>query len=225
MHRTVARTVRTLAVAALVLVPSISLAQGSWREVFREHFGEDAHPLYLFGGVLEYGPRQDTPFVTLSRGGYLQVINETDSSFIRYYFLEPDHVSGWFQAPNAAVRVSVDVAGEFGEFPGAGLVYRVDPNSHFFYAFVLTGGSGFGLYKRDASGYYALFTDTSSAIVPGSFTRLSMDSAGSELRLYLNGAQVASYMDADINGIGVGILAAGTGAYYFDDFTIELSGP
>lgn len=206
---------------AVIASSSLSLAQGNWREIYRESFGEAAHPLYLFGGVLQFGPRQDTPFITLSRGGSLEIINETDPNYIRYYFVEPRHISGWFDSPNAPTRVSVSVNGQFGEFPGAGLVYRVDPATHSFYAFVLTGGNGYGLFVLDEGGYRALFTDTSNQITPGGPTVLSIDGGAQELNLYINGALVNT-VQAGGGGVGVGIIAAGTGTYYFDDFIIEL---
>ncbi len=215
--------VRTLLALSLVGALGNTLAQGTWNEIYRESFGEAAHPLYLFGGVLQFGPRQDTPFITLSRGGSLEIINETDPNYIRYYFLEPQHVSGWFQAPDAPTRVSVLVSGQFGEVPGAGIVYRVDPGTHSFYAFVLTGGNGYGLYVRDQGVYQAIFTDTSNQITPGSPTRLGIDGNGQELNLYINGSLVNT-VQAGGGGVGVGIIAAGTGTYFFDDFVIELGG-
>lgn len=219
------RTLILAGAATLLVGLNGALAQGGWREVYRESFPEDAHPLYLFGGVLQYGPRQDTPFVTLARGGRLELINETDPGFIRYYFVEPRHVGGaWLQTPDAPPRVSVTVSGEFGEVPSAGIVYRVDPATHDFYAFVLTGGNGYGLYVLDSGGYRALFTETSAAIVPGAPTLMSIEGDAQELRFYLNGTLAARHA-AGGGGVGVGILAAGTGNYLFDDFIIELGGP
>lgn len=224
MNPVKARLAKLLLVISAFATLGTSLAQTGWTEVFRETFGEGAHPLYLFGGVLQFGPRQDTPFITLSRGGSLEIINETDPNYIRYYFIEPRHVSGWFQAPESLTRVSVKVSGQFGEFPGAGLVYRLDPTNHSFYAFVLTGGNGYGLYVRDNGIYQAVFTDTSNLIAPGSPTTLTIDGSGNDLNLYINGSHVNTVQVSRTTGVGVGIVAAGTGTYYFDDYIIELGG-
>lgn len=198
---------------------------GSWREVYHEGFGEHAHPLYMFQGVINFGPRSDTPWVASREGDFLVMSNDIDPGVVRYYFLQPGTMPFWNASPDMPVLVQADVWGEFGEQPGVGVVFRVDPANHDFHAFALTGGDGFGLFKRDQDGYRALLRDRTAAIVPGQLNRITVISQGADIHLFVNGEAVASYTDAvgaSLPGLGMGIMAAGTGRYFIDEFRIAL---
>lgn len=223
-----------LALVLLAIAGSASLSvmaqggAGAWREVYSESFSDGAHPLYVFHGVINFGPRSDTPWVTRLDGGFLVMLNEVDPGVIRYYFIEPRHMgNAWTAGPDHPVLIQADVWGEFGELPGVGVVFRVDPTNHDFHAFALTGGDGFGLFKRDQDGYRALLQDRSSAIVVGQLNRIAVISQGPDIHLYVNGEAVAAYSDAvgaSMPGLGMGLMAAGTGRYVIDEFSIALPG-
>lgn len=213
-----------LARAAVLVAVTTMLAQVSaqpdWLSVYSEQFGEDAHPLYAFGGVIAFGPQADSPFQARMTGGVLELSNDADPTTSRYYFVEPKHAPQWLAAGGIVPAASVTVGGEFGELPGVGLIYRVDPATHWFYAFLLGSGQGYGFYLIDGSGFNAIVDDTSDAIMPGQTTRLTITSEGTVMHLYINDQHVTSVDDARVSGVGAGIMAAGTGTFTFDDFDL-----
>jgi hypothetical protein len=199
----------TTVVALLACIVLASAhAQVAWDDLYVEPFGPNAHPLYVFGGVITFGPQPGDPWTALLRDGRLEVSNAVDASVIRYYFLEPRHVGAWAARAGAPVRASVLVGGTFGEVPGAGLVYGVDPSTHHFVALVLTGGNGYGVYVLDEQGYRVVTSGTSGAIDPGG-----------GLGFYVGGERV--FEGPLPGGVGVGIVAAGTGRFAFDDFALQ----
>src|SRR5690606_10765594 len=186
------RGLKSATVVMVLAALGLAGAQSEWRSVFGEEFGDDRHPLYVMAGVLDFGQRPDTPFVaSLARGG-LVIENAVDPSVIRYYFVEPHHAGPWNDAANAPTAVSVLLSGQYGDAPGAGLIYRVDPNSHHFYAFVLTGGQGHGIYVLDGQGYRALSTGESSAVQPGGVNELVVLPDGPVIHMVVNGELVGS---------------------------------
>lgn len=210
-------------VVTLVVLAQLAAAQSNWVSVFSETFGEDAHPLYVFGGVISFGPKADSPFTARMAGGALELHNDRDSGTSRYYFIEPRHAPQWFSAGGGLTAAAVTVAGEFGDMPGAGLVYRVDPETHSFYAFLLRGAQDYGLFVIDTNGFNAIVEDTSTAIVAGGQNRLTITPEGSVMHLYINDQHVTSVDDARVTGVGVGVIAAGTGTFTFDDFELFLA--
>jgi len=192
-------------------------AQGPGAVVYQESFGSDAHPLYVFGGVIRFGPQPNDPWIPLLREGQLEISNTTDPSVIRYYFLVPQQVPGWGDGAPLAARL--EVGGTFGEAPGAGLIYGVDPNSHWFVALVRTGASDYGIFVLDGDGYRAIATGTSPALAEGEPAELAIVPEGGGLGFYVAGERV--FEGPPANGVGVGIVAAGTGRFRFDDFVLE----
>ena len=220
-------SMRLLRGASLVLglaALSVAAAQSEWRSVFSEQFGDDKHPLYVMAGVIPFGQQQDTPFVaSLAQGGLL-VENGADSSVIRYYFVEPRHAGAWNDAAHLPTAVSVLLSGQYGEFPGAGIVYRVEPTNQRFYAFVLTGGQGYGIYVLDQQGYRALSTGESAAVQSAGVNELIVLPDGDFIHMVVNGELVGTLDTAaqpgGPTGYGAGILVAGTGSWLFDDFEV-----
>ena len=199
-----------------VLATTSVLAQGSTTVVYHEAFGADAHPLYAFGGVIRFGPQQGDPWVALMREGQLEISNVTDPTVLRYYFLDPDRVSGWEGEPIAA---RVLVGGTYAETPSAGLIYGVDLTSHWFVALVRTGGAGYGVYVLDGDGYRAIATGESPALADGAMAELAIVPEGGGLGFYVAGERV--FEGPPAQGVGVGVVAAGTGRFRYDDFVLE----
>lgn len=203
-------------VLLLVVVPT-AWGQDGGAVVLHESFGPDAHPLYVFGGAIRFGPQADDPWIPLLRDGQLEIGNVADPTVIRYYFLLPPQVPGWAAGEALAARVSV--GGTFGEAPGAGLVYGLDPTTHAFVALVRTGASDFGIYVLDGDGYRAIATGTSAALVAGALAELAIVPEPGGLAFYVAGERV--FEGPPATGVGIGIVAAGTGRFRFDDFVLE----
>lgn len=223
--RSSARQVAT-ALGLVLALAGTAAAQAEWRSVFSERFGDDAHPLYVMAGVIEFGHRPDTPFVASLAEGGLAVENATDASMIRYYFVEPRHAGPWLEARGAEVAASVTVAGRYAEAPGAGLIYRVEPGTHRFYAFVLTGGQGYGIYVLDEQGYRPLVTGESPHVRGDAPNELIVLPDGARLHLVVNGELAATLDTAGHpggpSGDGIGLVVAGTGRWVFDDFEVHV---
>lgn len=200
--------------AALAVAPA--LTQGAGAVVYQETFGPDAHPLYAFGGVIRFGPQQGDPWTALLREGQLEIANATDASVLRYYFLDPDRVPGW---SGEALAARVAVGGRFDEVPSAGLIYGVDLATHAFVALVRTGGAGYGVYVLDGDGYRAIATGESAALVDGAMVELAIVPEAGGLGFYVAGERV--YEGPPAQGVGVGVVAAGTGRFRYDDFVLE----
>ncbi len=207
---------RILICCLVVLAFASVLAQGSGTAVYSEPFGPDAHPLYAFGGVIRFGPQQGDPWTALLREGQLEIGNTSDPTVLRYYFLDPDRVPGWEGEPLAA---RVLVGGTYTEAPSAGLIYGVDLTTHAFVALVRTGGAGYGIYVLDGDGYRAIATGESPALVDGAMVELAIVPESGGLGFYVAGERV--FEGPPAQGVGVGVVAAGTGRFRYDDFVLE----
>jgi hypothetical protein len=208
--------VHRILVCCLAAFATAALAQGPGTVVYHEAFGADAHPLYAFGGVIRFGPQQGDPWTALMREGQLEISNTTDPTVLRYYFLDPDRVSGWEGDPLAA---RVLVGGTFSDVPSAGLIYGVDLTTQAFVALVRTGGAGYGVYVLDGDGYRAIATGESASLADGGMAELAIVPEAGGLGFYVAGERV--FEGPPAQGVGVGLVAAGTGRFRYDDFVLE----
>jgi hypothetical protein len=207
--------VKRLVLCCLAAIAATTvLAQGSTTVVYQEAFG--GHPLYAFGGVIDFGPKPGDPWVALMREEQLEISNLTDPTVLRYYFLDPERVPGWEGEPIAA---RVRVGGTYTETPSAGLIYGVDLASHWFVALVRTGGAGYGVYVLDGDGYRAIATGESPALADGALAELAIVPEAGGLGFYVAGERV--FEGPPAQGVGVGLVAAGTGRFRYDDFVLE----
>ncbi len=224
--RVAARAVRYAVVGLLVAGAGTGSAQSEWRSVFSETFGDDAHPLYVMAGVIAFGQQPDTPFVASLGEGGLVLENAVDPSVLRFYFVEPRHSGPWQDAAGAPVAAAVTVGGQFGEAPGAGLIYRVEPATFRFYSFVLTGGQGYGIFVLDEQGYRPLVTGESPHVAAAGTNRIIVLPDRTDLHMVVNGELVASLDTAGRQGgpagTGIGLLVGGTGRWVFDDFEVYV---
>ncbi len=211
-------------VAALVLCCAGTAWAQEWRSVFSEAFGDDAHPLYVMAGVVPFGQQPDTPFVASLAEGGMVLENSLDPSVLRYYFVEPRHSGPWQEAAGAPVSAAVTLSGRYGEAPSAGVVFNVEPGRNRFYAFVLTGGQGYGIYVLDEQGYRPIVTGESTHVLADGANRIIVLPDRSNLHLVVNGELVATLDTAGQPGgpagNGIGLLVAGTGRWLFDDFEV-----
>jgi len=145
---------------------------------------------------------------------------ETNIHFLRWMSIDgqSEPVDGLSHA-----TVAVDVGGRFiGKHAAAGLIYRYRPDSGNYFAFVLTKDGEFAFYRRDAAGYRRVTGGHHPAIVPDRMNRLRITSKDARVNLSINDVDVTSFKDAKFDRGGVGILAAGTGHFYFDNLTVDV---
>lgn len=173
-----------------------------------------------FGGSLTIGA--DGVWRGALSGGRYRLANDTDPGAVRYFYIRD--LADVPHAP-AAGAVSVVIEGEYGELPGAGLVYRLDETSGAFYAFGLTGGRGYAVYRSDAEGFAPVMSGDAEPVRPGGPNRLTVVPDGSAVHFFVNGTAVGSVDDPAHRGGAVGIFGAGTGDFAFDDFVIYAPAP
>ena len=119
--------------------------------------------------------------------------------------------------------VAVDVGGSFiGRHAAVGLIYRFRPESGNYFAFVLTKNGEFGFYRRDASGFQRVTGGRHPAIVPDRMNRLRITSTEARINLSINDIDVTSFDAAKFDRGGIGIVAAGTGHFFFDNLAINI---
>jgi hypothetical protein len=119
-------------------------------------------------------------------------------------------------------KISVDVSGQFAnsEYSQAGLLFHFDAQNRFYYAFLMKGGNMVSVVRRDADGFQELAAVNSDALLIGQIHRLSVVTEGNVLRLLVNDREAMSLENASMMPGGVGIIAAGTGNFIFDNFAV-----
>ena len=154
--------------------------------------------------------------------GAYQLSNSEDALAVEYVYLTA--LPG-LSAPLSAAEVSVEVAGEFTapDTSGAGLVFNVDPGTRFYYAFMVKSGA-VSLALRDEAGFQELASTTTDALREG-VNRLTVTPEGELLRFLVNGTEVMSIESPSLPAGGVGLIAAGTGRFTFDNFAVGSVSP
>ncbi len=193
---------------------SLALAQGVLgSEGFLETFDV---PSSEFTSYLLQG--QDGVWSGQLLDGSYQLSNSEDAGAVEYVYVAA--LEG-LAAPLSAAEVSVDVSGSFADPAAsqAGLIFNVDPETRFYYAFMLKGGEAVSLVLRDAGGFQELASTTSAALRPG-VNRLTVASEDAVARFLVNGVEVMSIESPSLAAGGVGLIAAGTGSFAFDNFAL-----
>lgn len=150
--------------------------------------------------------------------GTYQLGNTEDAGAVEYVYVTA--LPG-LAAPLSAREVSVEVSGEFTapDASQAGLIFNVDPETRFYYAFMVKSGGAVSLVLRDEAGFQELASTTTDALREG-VNRLTVTPEGALLRFSVNGAEVMSIESPSLPPGGVGLIAAGTGRFAFDNFAI-----
>jgi len=190
---------------------------------YTETFEQTDQAQELLGGILHFG--QDGPWLGEIAGGRYVLSNQTDEGAIRYYYLagRPDAPGASLQgAPvSVVVEVSASTPADSELVSGAGLLYAFDPQSRNYVAFTLINGGEYVFFVRDEEGFQRRLSGTHDAIRTGQPNQLTIATDDSnELRLSINGVQVASFGSSGVQGTGVGLIAIGTGRFAFDNFQI-----
>lgn len=209
---------KPLPFAACALL-SFALAQGVFGSAnFLEPFDSASGDLaaYLLQG------RDGAWNGQIANGAYW-LSNDEDALAVEYVYLTA--LPG-LAAPLSAAEVSVDVSGDFADADTsqAGLIFNVDPETRFYYAFMLKGGGAVSLVLRDGAGFRELASTTSDALRDG-VNRLTVTPGGALLRFLVNGTEVMSIESPSLPPGGVGLIAAGTGRFAFDNFAVGTAKP
>lgn len=155
-------------------------------------------------------------------GGGYQLKNSSDPGAVEYVYAT--RLSG-VKGPLSSNTVSVNVSGAFmtPDYSQAGLLFNVDPETRYYYAFMVKGGDGVSLVLRNAEGFQELASTTTDALRPGQPNRLSVAPTGATLRFLVNDVEVMSIESPSLPAGGVGIIATGTGTFSFDNFEVGVS--
>jgi len=216
-------------VAGCVLVISLSAAIDSFAEPAGGKAATLAQLSENFDGPESFDPRlrgllgRTGVWDVKLHEGHLYFGNTTGETNI--HFLRWMSIDGQTEPADGLshATVAVDVGGRFiGQHAAAGLIYRFRPDSGNYFAFVLTKNGEFGFYRRDASGYRRVTGGRHPAIVPDRMNRLRITSDDARVKLSINDVDVTSFKDAKFDRGGVGILATGTGHFYFDNLTVDI---
>jgi hypothetical protein len=190
-------------------------SQGSnFLETFDTSMGEFAS--YLLIG-------HEEPWLGELKDGSYHLSNSSDDGVAKYIYTTT--LAG-IEMPLSSHTVSVDVAGTFTNptYSQAGLLFYFDPQTHFYYAFVVKADA-VALVLRDASGFQELASTTTDALTLGQFNRLSVVPEANKVRLLVNGVEVMSLDSPSLEPGGVGILAASVGVFQFDNFSLDILVP
>jgi hypothetical protein len=158
----------------------------------------------------------------LKDGSYL-LSNSSNEDIVKYFYTTT--LAG-VASPLSSQTVSVDVAGTFTNptYSQAGLLFYFNPETQFYYAFVVKADT-VALVLRDANGFQELASTTTDALKVDQVNRLSIVPEANKVRLLVNGAEVMSFDSPSLEPGGVGILAGSTGAFQFDNFSVEMAKP
>ncbi len=170
-----------------------------------------------FASYLLIGPDQDWNGQLLN--GSYQLSNTGDPGAVKYMYATA--LTG-IRGALSSYKVSVDVAGRFPdtEYSQAGLMFHFDEQNRFYYAFLIKGGNTVSVVVRDVDGFQELASVTSEALQIGQVNRLSIVTEGSVLRLLVNNEEAMRIESTSLLPGGIGILAAGTGDFVFDNFAV-----
>jgi hypothetical protein len=118
--------------------------------------------------------------------------------------------------------VAVEVSGDFeGENSGAGLLYRYDGATGFYFAFVVAKNGHYALYKRTAGGFRPLLAGTAEAIAGDGPNHLRVELDGPTATLFVNDQKIGAHKSVGPpDGLEAGMIAISSGTFSFDDFQL-----
>lgn len=156
--------------------------------------------------------------------GHYQLGNSSNTGSIKYIYATA--LTG-VTSPLSNNAISVDIMGKFShpEYSQAGLIFHFDPQTRFYYAFLIKAGTMLSLVLRDADGFQELASTSSDALRAGQINRLMVVPEGEVLRFFVNGSSVMSIESPSLAPGGAGIIAVGTGDFIFDDFAVTNTKP
>jgi hypothetical protein len=148
--------------------------------------------------------------------GQYVVENSKDKDGIRYVHLSLSDSGKPLEL--SVSSVDVDVEGTFeDEDSGAGVLYRFDPESKTYLAFVLTK-AGYMVLRRDDEGFKTLSQGEHSHDEAVTLEVNTRDSG--ELEFRLDDKVVATIPDPGLKGNDVGMISFARGEFDFDNFQV-----
>ncbi|MEM7378553.1 MAG: hypothetical protein AAF460_13740, partial [Pseudomonadota bacterium] len=162
-------------------------------------------------------PAEDSTWRVQDDGHAATLENRGTEGAITYYYLSsPDDTLG-------KRRVSVDVAlGSSTTWSLAGLLYGFDDTAASYFVFAL-GGDGAVHVLHIANGQAEEIDAFSVDDLSAAETTLTLEEAGRQVTLMVNGTVVGRYEDARLGRGDVGILAGDVGQYTFSNFVLETT--
>ncbi|MGH8553470.1 MAG: hypothetical protein ACRERS_09255 [Methylococcales bacterium] len=147
--------------------------------------------------------------------GKYYLTNSTDPGGLQYMWQEMK-----FDASNLPVTADVSFAdSQKNSLSAAGLLYRFDERTKFYYAFCIGRDGLYTFYRRDANGVNPI--SSGRAQINGKTDiRLGIIGDGGQLRLYVNDVLVKVVQDDALKSGFSGVAAAGLGAFGFDNLTV-----
>jgi hypothetical protein len=149
--------------------------------------------------------------------GKYYLTNATDAAAINYIWQQLK-----VDASNLPVTADISFADSKtnASFSAAGLLYRFDPRSKYYYAFCIDQDGLYTFYRRDDNGLNTVSSGRSQRIDGQIETRLGIIGVGGELRLYINNSLVKVVQDEALKSGLAGVIALGIGEFRFDNFTV-----
>jgi hypothetical protein len=149
-------------------------------------------------------------------GDYV-VENHSDDDSIRYVQLSLNNDGKPIDTSVSSVDVDVDGTFE-GEEAGAGILYRFDPDTQTYLAFVLTK-NGYMILKRGEDGVQTISQGAAAHPSDGATLEVNtLDSGALEFRV--EDKVVATIPGDEFKGSHVGMVAVGRGEFDFDNFQV-----
>jgi hypothetical protein len=203
-------TLRTLALATCVAFVPAALLAAPVLETF------EPGPSALHG-IVKAGT--DGPWTIRLDDGTMTLRNEHAPQTVKFYRV--DGLKG--EPPLADAKVGIDVGGTFaGRDSAVGLLYRYDPASRTYLAFVV-GEKSWSLFERDAQRLARRMRGN----LPegnGPMRHLEIGPDGDNLALRIDGHSVGQVRINDLPGSSVGLIAMSTGTFHADNLSIVPAG-
>ncbi|MET8259392.1 hypothetical protein [Micromonospora sp. NPDC005205] len=155
--------------------------------------------------------------------GLFRLSNQADPNAVRYRWLSA--TNGGDLVPvnltNRPIAVDVRLSKRLLSTSAAGLMYRWSDKPKTYYAFLLSGDGTYSFVARsDGLGFSYRLTERSERIIPDGWNTLAIAGRDDQLDLYINGALVKTVDATDFPYGNIGVIAASTGVFEFDNFRI-----
>lgn len=153
------------------------------------------------------------PWSTSLTDAGVRLNNPSAPDAIRYFFVRPQ------RSPSSGDEYSVHVRfdSKRGE-AGAGLLYALNDDKTFYYAFVARGKE-IAIFERSPGGFRAVTTTTpADGWDPTALNRLTIREDGDQAEFLVNGESLISMGNSKMGRGSVGIVALGQGDFFFTGF-------
>lgn len=188
--------------------------------LYEETFDPGRSPPGPLMGALLLGT-QDAWTGRFAGGGY-ELENRTEQRALRYVFITA--IPGAGSREMADATVSVSIRGDYAGASGAGLVYRLEPDSRSYWALMVQGDGSYVVLRRDKDGFARVASGKTRADARSRATRLTIDTSQGRARFRINDAVVATVEGERPAGPGLGLIALGVGRFQYDNFSVYARG-